>query len=150
MEFKEARKSSPEALRSSEDDLKIKKRKCSPNHMKTNENHRFTTSEGQLGAQICIDKKSCDEMLSLWKCHFEALELPEAPRDDQDSLKKLSKRPQVRIYRPCRRFRASRRDHESSGRGVEGGWGGLSRYEPDPPRAPCSKIFGYLDIILLL
>ena len=38
MELKEAQKSSPEASRSSKDDLKIPKRKCSPNHMKTNEN----------------------------------------------------------------------------------------------------------------
>ena len=118
MELKEAQKSSPEVLRSSKDDLKIKKRKCSPNHMKTNGNHLFFDIRRPVGSSDLHRKGSWDQMLRLWRCHFEALELPEAPRGDQDSPKKLSKRPQVRIYRPCRRFRASRRDHGESGPGV--------------------------------
>ena len=76
--------------------------------MKTNGNQWFFDIRRPVGSSDLHRKGSWDEMLRLWRCHFEALELPEAPRGDQESPKKLSKRPQVRIYRPCRRFRASR------------------------------------------
>ena len=109
IELKEVQKSSTEALRSSKDDLKIKKRKCSPNHRKTNGHRRFFEIRRQVGSSDLHRKGSWDQMLRLWWCHFEALELPEAPRGYQESPKKLSKRPQVTMDRPCRRFRASER-----------------------------------------
>ena len=57
--FKEAQKSSTEALESSENDLKIK----NVNVHKTNEKPKkifdVSSSESQLGAQICIEKALC-------------------------------------------------------------------------------------------
>ena len=56
MELKKVQKSSTEALRSSKDDLKINKRKCSQNHEKLLKIIDYSRSEGQVGAQICIEK----------------------------------------------------------------------------------------------
>ena len=102
MELKEVQKSSTEALRSSTDDLKIKQRKCSQNPLGTVENHSFFEIRRPVGSSDLHWKGSWDQMLRLWRCHFEALELPEAPKGDQESPKKLSKRPQVTIHWPCR------------------------------------------------
>ena len=63
--------------------------------------------------------------MRLWSCHFEAVEVPEAPRGDQESHKKLHEQ------------------DEGFGPGLFWGWFGMSRV----PRKPHeSKISGDLDI----
>ena len=104
MELKKVQKSPTRAWRSSKDDLKINKRKCSQNQRKLDENHWFFEIRGPGGSSDLHRKGFRDPMLRLWRCQFEALELPEAPRGDQESPKKLSKRPLIMIYRPCQCF----------------------------------------------
>ena len=98
MKLKEAQKSSTEALKSSENDLKIKHVNVHKTIEKNNETNDLSRSERPVvGSSDLHRRGSWDQMLRLWRCHFEALELPEAPRGDQESPKKLSKRPQVTI-----------------------------------------------------
>ena len=56
MEFKEAQKSSTEALKSSENDLKIKNVNVHKTIEKQMKIIDFSNPEGQVGAQICIEK----------------------------------------------------------------------------------------------
>ena len=82
---------------------------------------------------------SWNKMLRLWVSHFEALEVPEAPRGDQESHKKLSKRPQVTIPRPCRRFRASRRRTSHPRRGLVLGWFWVGPVRAGSPESPMNQ-----------
>ena len=56
MEFGEAQKNSPEALKTVEHDLKIKNLDIHKTLYCLMENIVFSSSEGYLGAQICIEK----------------------------------------------------------------------------------------------
>ena len=56
MEFKEAQKSSTEALKSSENDLKMKNVYIHKRIEKSMKNIGFSSSEGKQGAQISIEK----------------------------------------------------------------------------------------------
>ena len=56
MMFKVAQESSTEALKSSENDLKMKNVDIHKTIEKSMKNIDFSSSEGQLGAQICIEK----------------------------------------------------------------------------------------------
>ena len=56
MEFGEAQKSSPEALKSLENDLKIKNLDFHSTIETSMKIFEVSSSEGQLGAQICIEK----------------------------------------------------------------------------------------------
>ena len=50
----------------------------------------FSSSEDQLGAQICIEKA--------FDIRFEALEVSWIPKGDQESLKEVSKSSKVTIH----------------------------------------------------
>ena len=56
MKLKEAQKSSMESFESSESDLKIKNVDVYKTIAKSTKIVDFSNSEGQLGAQICIEK----------------------------------------------------------------------------------------------
>ena len=56
MMFKLAQESSTEALKSSENDLKMKNLDIHKTAEKSMKIIDFSSSEGQLGAQICIEK----------------------------------------------------------------------------------------------
>ena len=56
MMFKVAQESSTEALKSSENDLKMKNVDIHKNIEKSQRIIDFSSSEGQLGAKICIEK----------------------------------------------------------------------------------------------
>ena len=56
MMFKVAQESSTEALKSSENDLKMKNVDIHKTVEKSMKNIGFSSSESQLGAQICIEK----------------------------------------------------------------------------------------------
>ena len=108
--------------------------------LKTCENHCFLELRRPVGSSYLHRKGSWHLILRLWRRHFEGLELPEAPGGDQESHKKLSKRPQVTIYRPCRRFRASRRGTIPLGFR-------LSRVRPAPRTRSRSRFFISLSMI---
>ena len=55
MKVKVAQKSSTEPFESSENDLKIKNVNIHKSMIKSMKNIDFSSSEGQLGAQICIE-----------------------------------------------------------------------------------------------
>ena len=56
MKFKVAQKSSTEVLKSSENDLKMKNVDIHKTIEKSMKNIVFSSSERQLGAQVCIEK----------------------------------------------------------------------------------------------
>ena len=76
----------------------------------------FWSFEGQLGAQICIEK--------LLASDFEALEVSGAPRGDQESAKTLPKRLQVTIHRPYRQVRSLQEAAGSPQRARAASWKG--------------------------
>ena len=94
MKFKVAQKSSTEALKSSENDLKIK----NVNVHKTNENKGksliFQVPKANWELRFASKR--------LLASDFEALDVSGTPRGDQESLKEVSKSSKVTIHGACR------------------------------------------------
>ena len=112
--------------------------------------HQKSIRRPSQGSRKSFKKLIRGSLEMLWEL-LEVHKAPQATILDTFIVFRDSKRPpggpQVTIYRPCRRFRASRRLWVGVEPGLIWGWFGTSRGPREPHE---SKISGYLDIILLL
>ena len=94
MMFKVAQESSTEALKSSENDLKMKNVYIHKTIEKSMKTLVFQAPKANWELRFASKR--------LLASDFEALEVSGTPRSDQESLKEVSKSSQVTIHRACR------------------------------------------------
>ena len=119
--FKLAQESSTEALKSSENDLKMKNVYIHKTIEKSMKTLVFQAPKANWELRFASKR--------LLASDFEALEVSGTPRGDQESLKEVSKSSKVTIHRACRVIRSSpgaTGDIDISATGLRPGFGPAS------------------------